>query len=179
MADVAQLIIREVDEPRFIGQTIASQHERNLMEDALLFSATVVGGSLAGMELASWAVVHPAMWQLEHIEQVHAEKALYRRFGMVQAPQSAAAVALCAAATAATEGPARTLAGAATGCFAAMLVVTFAGNMPVNVAILRWQEPGDPAGWKQLRRRWDRIHTVRILLDITAFGLLVAASLQR
>lgn len=102
------------------------------MEDALLFGATVVGGSLAGMELASWAVVHPAMWQLEHIEQVHAEKALYRRFGMIQAPQSAAAVALCAAATAATEGPARTLAGVATGCFAAMLVVTFAGNMPVK-----------------------------------------------
>jgi Domain of unknown function (DUF1772) len=145
----------------------------------VLFCGTVLAGSLAGMELSSWAVVHPAMWRLEHIEQVHAEKALYRRFGQVQAPQMAATIALSAAAGAAADGPTRTLAGVATGCFAAMLGLTLAGNMPINVAVLRWREPGDPARWKQLRRRWDRIHTVRILLDTTGFGLLVAACLGR
>lgn len=153
--------------------------KRDGMEAALLFSGTMLAGSLAGMELASWAVVHPAMWRLEHLEQVHAEKALYRRFGQVQAPQTAATIALCAAATGATDGPTRRLAGIATGCFAAMLGLTLAGNMPINVAVLRWQEPGDPARWQQLRRRWDRIHTVRIVLDTTGFGLLVAACVKR
>ena len=89
-----------------------------------------------------------------------------------------ATIALSAAATAATAGPARTLAGVATGCFAGMLALTFAGNMPVNVAVLRWEEQGDPDRWRRLRRRWDRIHTVRIALDTTGFALLVAACLS-
>ena len=149
------------------------------MRDTLLFSSTVLAGSLAGMELASWAIVHPAIRRLEHLEQVHAEKALHRRFGAVQAPQMTAAIAASAAAAAAGAGPAKPLAGVATGCFGAMLALTFAGNMPINVAVLRWKEPGDPARWAALRRRWDRIHTVRIVLDTTGFGLLVAACLAR
>ena len=149
------------------------------MSDLLLLSSTVVTGSLAGMELASWAVVHPAVTRLEHLEEVHAEKSLYRRFGLVQAPQMALAVTLAGLTTAAVDGNARTLAAAATGCLGGMLALTFAGNMPINLAILRWEEPGDPARWRQLRRRWDRIHTVRVALDTTAFVLLVATCLER
>ena len=145
----------------------------------LLYSSTVLAGSLAGMELASWAVVHPAIWRLEHLEQVHAEKALYRRFGQVQAPQMTATLALSAAAAAVGTGRARALAGAAASCFTAMLGLTFAGNMPINLAVLRWEEPGDPARWQALRRRWDRIHSARVLLDTTGFGLLVAACFAR
>ena len=144
-----------------------------------LFASTAVAGSLAGSELASWAVVHPAMWRLEHLEQVHAEKALYRRFGALQAPQMAAALALTGTAAATTGGRARTLAAGATGCFGAMLALTLAANMPINLAVLRWEEPGDPERWGRLRRRWDRIHTVRVLLDTTGFALLVAACLAR
>ena len=149
------------------------------MSDTLLFSSTTIAGSLAGMELASWAVVHPAIRGLEHLEQVHAEKALYRRFGQVQAPQMAATIVAGAAVVAKGAGPARRLASAATACHAAMLAVTFVGNMPINLAVLRWEEPGDPEQWTELRRRWDRLHTVRILLDTAGFGLLVAACLSR
>ena len=145
------------------------------MPDPLLFAGTALAGSLAGMELASWAVVHPAVGTLEHLEEVHAEKALYRRFGLVQAPQMALTVTVAGLAARSVSGGARTLAWAATGCFSAMLVLTFAGNMPINVAVLRWEEPGDPARWRKLRRRWDHIHTARVALDTTGFGLLVAA----
>ena len=147
--------------------------------DGVLFVGTLLAGSLAGMELGSWAVVHPAMWRLEHMEQVHAEKALYRRFGLVQAPQMALTVTLSGIAAGVLHGHPRTLATAATGCFAGMLALTFVGNMPINVAVLRWQEPGDERRWRRLRRRWDRIHTARIVLDTTGFGLLVAACLER
>jgi hypothetical protein len=149
------------------------------MSDLLLLSSTVVTGSLAGMELASWAVVHPAVTLLDHLEEVHAEKRLYRRFGLVQAPQMALAVTLAGLTTAAVDGCARTLAATATGCLGGMLALTFAGNMPINLAILRWEEPGDPARWRRLRRRWDRVHTVRVALDTTAFVLLVATCLER
>jgi len=147
------------------------------INDPLLFSGTLLAGSLAGMELASWGVVHPAIWRLEHLEQVHAEKAIYRRFGLVQAPQMTATIAASAAAATAGDGPAKTLAGAATGCFSAMLALTFAANMPINRAVLGWQEPGDPAGWTALRRHWDRVHAARVFLDATGFALLVAACL--
>ena len=131
------------------------------------------------MELASWGVVHPAIGRLDHLEQVHAEKALYRRFAQVQAPQMATTVTLGAATAVTSAGLTRTLAAAATGCVSAMLAVTFAGNMPINTAVLGWQEPGDPDHWRALRRRWDRLHTVRVMLDVTAFSLLVAACLNR
>ena len=149
------------------------------VQDGLLLSSTVLAGSLAGMELASWGVVHPAVWRLSHLEQVHAEKALYRRFGQVQAPQMALTLTLTGATAAASAGRTRALAGVATGCFTAMLALTFAGNMPINLAVLRWQEPGDPERWRTLRRRWDRFHTVRVALDTTGFGALVAACLTR
>ncbi len=147
--------------------------------DPLLFASTALAGSLAGMELASWAVVHPAIARLEHLEQVHAEKALYRRFGQVQAPQMAATVTLTAATAAVSDGATRQLAGAAASCLTAMVALTLAGNMPINLAVLRWQEPGDPQRWRQLRRRWDRIHTIRVMLDTTGFGLLLAACINR
>lgn len=122
--------------------------------------------------------MHPAVARLSHIEQVHAEKALYRRFAQIQASQMALTITLTGMTAATSEGVARTLAGVAAGCFGAMLAFTFAGNMPINLAILRWQEPGDPAHWQQLRRRWDRIHTLRILLDTSGFALLLAACLE-
>ena len=149
------------------------------MSDLLLASSTVVAGSLAGMELASWAVVHPAMARLAHLEEVHAEKALYRRFGLIQAPQMALALILTGLTAAGLDDGPGTLASIATGCLGGMLALTFAGNMPINLAVLRWEEPGDPAGWRRLRRRWDRIHAVRIALDTGAFVLLVAGCLER
>jgi hypothetical protein len=35
--------------------------------------------------------------------------------------------------------------------------MTLALIMPINLAVLRWdEEHGDRDGWRQLRRRWDR-----------------------
>ncbi len=147
--------------------------------EPLVFASTFLSGSLAGMEVCSWAVVHPAMRGLDHLEEVHAEKALYRRFGLVQAPQMAATVTLAGLTAGLSGGSVATLAWVATGCLVGMLLLTFAGNMPINIAVLRWEEPGDRGEWRQLRRRWDRIHTLRISLDTAAFALLVAACLLR
>jgi hypothetical protein len=130
---------------------------------ALLLASTALTGSLAGMELASWAVVHPAVGRLEDLEQVHTEKALYRRFGQAQAPQMAATVTITTIIAATADRATRPLAAAA-GCLTAMLALTLAGNMPVNLVVLHGQEqePGDRTRWRTLRRRWDRIHTVRV-----------------
>ncbi len=61
----------------------------------------------------------------------------------------AATVTLSAITAATAVGATRPLAAA--GCFTAMLALTIAGNMPINLAVLRWQEPGDPERWRKLR----------------------------
>ena len=55
-------------------------------------------------------------------------------------------------------------------CYASMLAVTFAGNMPVNRRMLE-MDPGTVSGevLVGLRRRWDRFHAVRNALNFLEF----------
>jgi hypothetical protein len=145
--------------------------------EALRYASLVLAGLLAGSELTSRVIVHPVLWRLSHDAQVRAEKLMYRRFGSIDPFLMTATVAVCFAAAAAEHGASATLTFAAAGCFAVMLAMTLALIMPINVAVFRWdEERGDPDRWRQLRRRWDRIHTVRVLLDSAGFALVAAAA---
>ena len=144
--------------------------------NGLRFVALVLAGLLAGSELTSRIIVHPALWQLPHDAQVKAEKATYRRFASIDPFLMTATVAVCFAAAAAEHGTAATLTFAAAGCFTLMLAMTLALNMPINLAVFRWdEEHGNPEQWRQLRRRWDLIHTGRVILDSTGFALVAVA----
>ena len=62
----------------------------------------------------------------------------------------------------------------------AFLAMTLGLNMPINLAVFRWDEQhGDPQRWQRLRRRWDRIHSIRVLLDSAGFALVAAAVVWR
>jgi anthrone oxygenase-like protein len=139
--------------------------------------AVILAGLLTGSELTSWAIVHPVLWKLEHQAQLRAEKLTYRRFATVDPFLMTGTVAACFAAVGAFDGgDASALALAAGGCFALMLTITLLGNMPINLRVLRWdEERGDPGEWRRLRRRWDRLHTVRIVLDVAGFLLITLA----
>ena len=101
---------------------------------------------------------------------------MYRRFASIDPFLMTATVIACFAAASAQHGGASTLTFAAAGCFTAMLAMTLVLNMPINLAVFRWdEEHGDPARWRRLRRRWDRIHSARVLLDSAGFGLVAAA----
>jgi hypothetical protein len=51
--------------------------------------------------------------------------------------------------------------------------------MPINLRVFRWDEQsGDPEEWRRLRRRWDRLHRVRIVLDVAGFVVVDACSRQ-
>lgn len=144
--------------------------------DALRYAALLLAGLLAGSELTSRLIVHPALWRLPHDAQVKAEKLMYRRFASIDPFLMTATVIACFAAAASEHGAAATLTFAAAGCFTVMLAMTLVLNMPINLAVFRWdEERGDPERWRQLRRRWDRIHTARVLLDSTGFALIAAA----
>lgn len=134
---------------------------------ALRYASLVLAGLLAGSELTSRLIVHPALWRLPYDAQVKAEKLIYRRFGSIDPFLMTATVIVCFVTAADEHGGAATLTFAAAGCFAVMLGMTLALNMPINLAILRWEEQrGDPERWRRLRRRWDRIHTARVLSGV-------------
>ncbi len=140
--------------------------------------AVLLAGMLAGSELTSWGVVHPTLWRLDHQAQVRAEKLIYRRFAMVDPFLMTATVVACFVAAGGLDGTSTTLALAAGACFAGMLTITLVGNMPLNLRVVRWDEAhGDPAEWRRIRRRWDRLHSIRIVLDTAGFVLMTLAAL--
>ena len=144
--------------------------------NALRYAALLLAGLLTGSELTSRLIVHPALWRLPHDAQVTAEKIMYRRFASIDPFLMTATVIACFAAATTQHAGASTLTFFAAGCFTAMLVMTLLLNMPINLAVFRWdEERGDPERWRQLRRRWDRIHTARVILDSAGFALVAAA----
>lgn len=161
---------RSVREPR-------SDNSGPLTVNVRGFVAVILAGVLAGSELTSLAMVHPTLWKLDHRAQVHAEKLMYRRFGTIDPFLMTATVVACFVAVGAFSGGRATMVLAGAACFAGMLTITLVGNMPINLKVLRWdEERGDPDEWRRIRRRWDRLHRVRIPLDVAGF-LLVALAL--
>jgi len=145
--------------------------------NALRYAALVLAGLLAGSEFTSRLIVHPALWRLPYHAQAQAEKLIYRRFAAIDPFLMTATVITCYAAAAAQRGTtAAVLTFAAAGCFTLMLAMTLGLNMPINLAVFRWDEQhGDPGRWRQLRRRWDLIHTGRVILDGAGFALTAVA----
>ena len=147
--------------------------------DVRSFIAVLLAGVLTGSELTSWGIVHPTLWKLDHAEQVRAEKLMYRRFGSVDPFVMTATVVACFVAATGLHGRWSTLALVAGLCYAIMLAITLAGNMPINLRVFRWdEEHGDAGEWRRLRRRWDRLHSVRVVLDVAGFVLITLAALH-
>jgi Domain of unknown function (DUF1772) len=144
--------------------------------DARSLIAILLAGVLTGSELTSWGIVHPTLWKLDHREQVRAEKLMYRRFASFDPFVMTATIVACFLAATALHGSSSTRALAAGACFAGMLAITLIGNMPINLRVFRWdEEHGDPEEWRRIRRRWDRLHSMRIVLDSAGFILMTLA----
>jgi hypothetical protein len=147
--------------------------------DSRPFSAVLLSGVLTGSELTSWGIVHPTLWKLEHREQVRAEKLVYKRFGSIDPFLMTATTAASFVAASGLHGRSRAFALTGGGCYTAMLAITLIGNMPINLRVFRWDEDhGDPEEWRRLRRRWDRLHNIRIPLDAAGFVLITLAALH-
>jgi len=135
----------------------------------------LAAGVLTGNELGTWAVVHPAMRRLGFAREVAAEQQLTRRYGFFMPGLMVATVAAAFVSAGLLDGSARVLASLAGACYLAMLAITLTGNIPINVWTLRF-DGGDERAWRARRSRWDRLHTLRIVLDVGGFMLVAAAA---
>ncbi len=141
-----------------------------------------VAGVLAGNEFATWAVVHRAVAERPVPEQIAMEQAITRRYlpimPLLMTGAVASGIPVVAAARGSEDPAAIRLTLAGTGCIGVILALTLAGNMPVNLATLRATPDTDPDTWRRLRRRWNRLHSARVALDVTGFVLLLAGALR-
>jgi hypothetical protein len=56
-----------------------------------------------------------------------------------------------------------------------MLTITLTRNVPLNRRTVAFPLDGDERSWSEIRRAWERLHMVRVVLDVAAFACLVAA----
>jgi uncharacterized membrane protein len=64
-------------------------------------------------------------------------------------------------------------------CFVAMLISTLLGNVPINNQVLELTpDETPPESWRELRERWNRLHTLRTLLNVVGLSLLYLGALR-
>ena len=146
-----------------------------MISKAVRFVNLVLAGLLAGNEFGTKMALHPALEELSTPERIRAEQAVTRRYGAILPLWMSSTVASCVAALALSRGSRGLfprLAG--TACFAGMLLSTLLGNVPINKRTLEIDPDEDGEEFAQLRERWDRLHTLRVVLTVAGFGLLVA-----
>lgn len=145
------------------------------------FINLMLAGLLTGNEVGTWAVIHPALHTLPVSAHIQSEQELVRRFRAIM-PIVMSAVIFSHLPVLALMRDRRspafryTLAGAA--CYIGMLASTVLGNQPINSRTLEADPQAPPADWHALRARWDRLHTLRSILNMLGLGLLVAGVLS-
>ena len=150
-----------------------------MISKAVRFVNLVLAGLLTGNELGTKVALHPALERLSTPERIRAEQAVTRRYGAIMPLWMSSTVASCVAALALSRGSRGflpTLAG--TTCFVGMLLSTLLGNVPINRRTLELDPDEDGEEFLELRERWDRLHTLRVVLTVAGFGLLVAGALR-
>ena len=75
----------------------------------------------------------------------------------------------------ATRGTSWWLALASAVLYALISVYSLLLPVPINNQVARWQPDTVPANWRDLRRRWDLLHAIRVAFLVIALILLVAS----
>ena len=123
-------------------------------------------------------VFHPRISRLEDPVHVRAVQALAKVFGTVMPFWYALTFLLALAVTFVAHTTRSTpwwLALASTVLFALISVYSVLLPVPINNQVVRWQPDSLPANWRDLRRRWDLLHAIRVVFLVIALILLVAS----
>jgi uncharacterized membrane protein len=142
------------------------------------FVNLVLAGMLAGNEFGTWAAVHPSLGKLGPAERIRAEQEVTRRYAAIMPAWMGSTVISCVLALLFSRGTAGfrgTFFG--TACFVGMLLSTRIGNVPINERVLEMDPEREQEEFARLRERWDRLHTLRVALNVAGLGFLVAGAL--
>jgi hypothetical protein len=143
------------------------------------FVNLLLAGTLTGNEFGTLAAVHPALEELSPPERIRAEQEVTRRFGTIMPFWMGSTGVSCVLAMLSSRGSAgfgRTLLG--TVCFLSMLTSTRLGNVPINDRDIDMDPEKDQEEFARLRRRWDRLHALRVALNVTGMAFFVSGALS-
>jgi hypothetical protein len=149
------------------------------LADVALVVTTVLVGLLAGNELGTFAVVHPALERAGYPEGRPGAQAIVARYGKVMPAAMPVTIAVTFATAILLDDNLSVLLTVAGALLVVMLVVTLAGLAPLNARQLAATADTPAEEWRAWRQRWLRLHSVRVLCDITALTLVAIAALQR
>ena len=63
----------------------------------------------------------------------------------------------------------------ATLLWVAIVVFSLVGPVPINNQVQAWDIQHLPPDWRHLRRRWDQLHAIRVVMIASAFLALVVS----
>jgi hypothetical protein len=146
-----------------------------LAPQALHFVNLWFAGMLLGNEAATALAVTPAAKALPVPAQVTFQQVLARRYKGLGPLLFFTTLGSGIAVAATIDSPGRSFAIAGSACIFAMVVITFAGNMPVNLYTFKITPEVDPEAWHAKRRTWNRAHWIRVALDAAALACFLLA----
>lgn len=147
------------------------------MTPVLAVVTAAVVGLMVGVELAVAVVVHPVLLRLPVGAALDGRAHEARMLGRAMPVWYVASLLLTAALTIAMWG---TSAAVTAGSAAALLVISVVMSatllVPINNRTATWTADNHPPDWRDVHRRWDRLHYVRVTVLVGAFVLVLAAA---
>ena len=148
---------------------------------ALEVATIVVAGTLTGSELAVAVFFHPRISRLEDAVHIRAAQTLAKALGMVMPFWYPLTFLLALALTFVAHATGSTpwwLALTSTVLLALISVYSVLLPVPINNQVARWQPDSLPANWRELRRRWDLLHAIRVVFLVITLILLIVSCIS-
>jgi uncharacterized membrane protein len=119
--------------------------------------------------------IHPSLEKLSAPERIRAEQEVTRRYAAIMPFWMSSVIVSCLPVLALSRRTSAFLpTTAGTACFVGMLASTLLGNVPINNRMLELSPETDQEEFVELRAHWDRLHTLRVLLNVAGLALLCA-----
>ena len=143
------------------------------------FVNLILAGLLVGNEVGTKVAIHPSLERLSTPERIRAEQEVTRRYAAIMPFWMSSVIISCLPVLALSRRTNAFLPTAAgTACFVGMLASTLIGNVPINDRVLEMSPETDGEEFKELRERWDRLHTLRVVLDLAGLAFLCLGALR-
>jgi uncharacterized membrane protein len=151
------------------------------MNEPLVFLVLLCASLLVGNEFAVGVFINPSFSRLPDVSQAFAARETARIYGKVMPFWTIINFLLCALLTFLIADRYSTQWWsylAATILFACVNVFSVLFPVPINNKIASWDPNDLPSDWRELRRRFDKYHFVRIVLLLIAYVCLVFGTIS-
>jgi uncharacterized membrane protein len=146
------------------------------MNELLILPALLSAALMVGNEFTVGAFINPAYGRLPEQAQAYAARETARVFGRVMPfwmPANLILNILLVFPFGERYSASWWFYLTAAVLFAVVIVFSLVFPVPINNRIAAWDPEDLPNDWRELRRRWDKFHSVRIVLLLSALGCLI------